>query len=84
VDTALAGVVRLETSGALDLAQVVALADVSARYLPRFASDPAHDPRAPQNLYPIGGLEARLRHLLGDPLLVRRAIEEQVHDEVTA
>ncbi len=84
VDTALAGVVRLETSGALDLARVSALADLSARYLPRFASDPARDPRAPQNLYPIGGLEARLRHLLGDPLLLRRAIEEQVHDEVTA
>jgi hypothetical protein len=84
VDTALAGVVRLETPGGLDLTRVVALADLSARYLPAFASDAAHDPRAPQNLYPIGGLEARLRHLLGDPLLVRRAIEEQVHDEVTA
>ena len=84
VDTALAGVVRLETSGALDLARVTALADLSARYVPRFASDPARDSRAPQNLYPIGGLEARLRHLLGDPLLLRRAIEEHVHDEVTA
>lgn len=84
VDTPLAGVVRLETSGALDLARVTALADLSARYVPRFASDPARDPRAPQNLYPIGGLEARLRHLLGDPLLLRRAVEEQVHDEVTA
>jgi hypothetical protein len=84
VDTALAGVVRLETSGALDLARVVALADLSARYVPRFASDPARDTRAPQNLYPIGGLEARLRHLLGDPLLLRRAIEEHVHDEVMA
>ncbi len=84
MDTPLAGVVRLETSGALDLARVTALADLSARYVPRFASDPARDPRAPQNLYPIGGLEARLRHLLGDPLLLRRAIEEHVFDEVTA
>jgi hypothetical protein len=84
VDTDLAGVVRLETSGALDLARVTALADLSARYVPRFASDAARDSRAPQNLYPIGGLEARLRHLLGDPLLLRRAIEEHVHDEVTA
>ena len=75
---------RLETSGGLDLARVRALADLSARYLPRFASDPARDPRAPQNLYPIGGLEARLRHLLGDPSLIRRAIQELVHDEVTA
>jgi len=84
VDTALAGVVRLETSAALDLARVTALADLSARYVPRFASDPTRDTRAPQNLYPIGGLEARLRHLLGDPMLLRRAIEEHVHDEVMA
>lgn len=84
IDTALAGVVRLETPGALDLARVTTLADLSAGYLPRFASDAARDPRAPQNLYPIGGLEARLRHLLGDPLLLRRAIEENVHDEMTA
>jgi hypothetical protein len=84
MDTPLAGVVRLETPGDLDLARVRALADLSARYLPRFASDPARDSRAPQNLYPIGGLEARLRHLLGDPSLIRRAIQEHVHDEVTA
>jgi hypothetical protein len=76
--------VRLETSAALDLARVTALADLSARYVPRFASDRTRDTRAPQNLYPIGGLEARLRHLLGDPMLLRRAIEEHVHDEVTA
>jgi hypothetical protein len=84
VETPLAGVVRLETSAALDLARVTALADLSARYVPRFASDPTRDSRAPQNLYPIGGLEDRLRHLLGDAMLLRRAIEEHVHDEVTA
>ena len=50
----------------------------------RFASDPMHDPRAPQNLIPIGGLEARLKHLLGDASVVRRAIEAQLHSEVTA
>jgi hypothetical protein len=84
IDTPLAGVVRLETPGSLDRLRVRQLADVSARCLPRFASDPARDPRAPQNLYPIGGLEARLRHLLGDTLLVRRAIAAQVHEEVSA
>jgi hypothetical protein len=52
--------------------------------LPRFASDAARDPRAPQNLYPIGGLEAQLKHRLGDPAVVRRAIEAQLHSEVTA
>jgi hypothetical protein len=50
----------------------------------RFASDATRDRRAPQNLLPIGGLEARLKHLLGDPAVVRRAIEAQLHSEVTA
>lgn len=79
VDSALAGVVRLETTTGLALDTVRKLADASARLLPRFASHPARDPRAPQNLVPIGGLEATLRHLLGDPLIVRRAIEAHLH-----
>jgi hypothetical protein len=60
------------------------LADLSARELPRFASDATRDPRAPQNLVPIGALEARLRHRLGDPTIIRRAIEARLHQEVTA
>ena len=55
---------------------------MSARSLPRFASDPVRDPRAPQNLYPVGALEARLRHRLGDPLLIRRATLAHLHEEV--
>ena len=42
--------------------------------LPRFASAPHKDPRAPQNLYPISGLERVLRRRLGDPLLILRAL----------
>jgi hypothetical protein len=75
-------VVRLEVSAGLGLARVRQLADASARLIPRFASDPAHDPRAPQNLFPIGGLETRLRRLLGDAVLVRHAIESQLQREV--
>ena len=41
--------------------QAIALADLSAVTLPRFASSPYKDPRAPQNLVPIAGLERRLR-----------------------
>jgi hypothetical protein len=80
IDHALAGVVRLETATS-DLLGVQRLADASAAELPRFASEPGHDPRAPQNLYPIGGLETRLRHLLGDPLVVRRAVEARLFAE---
>ena len=39
-----------------------------------FASEPHKDARAPQNLYPIAGLEQRLRHLLGDARLMERAL----------
>lgn len=84
IESALTGVVRLEAPAARGLEEARALADLSARELPRFASDAARDPRAPQNLFPIGGLEARLKHLLGDPAFVRRAIEAQLHEEVAA
>ncbi len=39
-----------------------------------FASEPHKDARAPQNLYPIGGLERVLRHRLGDPGVLYRAL----------
>ncbi len=84
IEAALTGVVRAECRAADGLAEARLLADISARELPRFASDAARDPRAPQNLYPVGGLEARLKHLLGDPAVVRRAIEAQLTSEVTA
>ena len=84
IQAALTGVVRLEVSGALPLAQAAALADNACRLFPSLASDAAHDPRAPSNLVPIGGLEARLRRLLGDPLLIRRAIETWLHRQASA
>jgi hypothetical protein len=84
IESALTGVARLETRAERGRDEARRLADLSARELPRFASDAAHDPRAPQNLFPIGGLETRLKHLLGDPLVIRRAIEAQLHSEVAA
>jgi hypothetical protein len=38
------------------------------------ASVPHTDPRAPQNLVPIGGLERELRHRLGDQHILYRAL----------
>lgn len=84
IESALSGVVRLETKAAAGLREARRLADLAARELPRFASDATRDPRAPQNLLPIGGLESRLKHLLGDPTLVRRAIESHLHGEAVA
>ena len=34
--------------------------------------------RSPQNLFPIGALETHLRHRLGDPRLLRSALEAQL------
>jgi hypothetical protein len=84
IESDLTGIVRLEAPAGHGLDEARSLADLSAREIPRFASDPTRDPRAPQNLHPIGGLEARLKHLLGDASLVRRAIEARLHAEVAA
>jgi hypothetical protein len=70
----LSGVVRIEVPAVGEIATVVAHADAVTRSLQRFASEPHKDPRAPQNLYPIAGLEQRMRHLLGDAQLLERAL----------
>lgn len=75
-----AGVVRVESSPDATMAETQRLADATAALLPRFASVPHKDPRAPQNLFPIAGLENQLRHRLGDPALVRRALAEAAHE----
>lgn len=69
-------VVRLEAPAAASLEQTRALADAAALVLGRFASKPHKEPRAPQNLYPIAGLERLLRHRLGDPAVLERALLE--------
>jgi len=71
-----AGVVRVECSAALASNEAVKLANLSQAALGRFASTAYKDSRAPQNLYPIGGLERELRHRLGDPRLLYRALRE--------
>lgn len=69
------GVVRLELLAARRRASdAAAFADRLARTLPKFASAPHKDPRAPQNLYPVGGLERELRRRLGDPSLLYRSL----------
>jgi hypothetical protein len=69
-----AGVVRIECSADLPADRVTELADVTVMVLPPFASAPHKDPRAPQNLVPIGGLERELRRRLGDQQLLFRAL----------
>ena len=69
-----AGVARLEIAQTTGLAEAIRVADLTARVLPRLASTPDRDPRAPQNLVPVGALEHHLRHRLGDPAWIRRLL----------
>jgi hypothetical protein len=70
-----AGIVRIECSADLTVEEAVALADQCTATLPRFVPMAYKDPRAPQNLLPIAGLERRLRGLLGDPKLLHRTLQ---------
>jgi hypothetical protein len=77
-DTPMAGIVRCECSADLAVDVTVHLAGWSALSLPPLASEPHKDARAPQNLYPIAGLERTLRRRLGDPALLYRALRAAV------
>jgi len=68
------GIIRAEVSGELDPGEARRLAELVTATLPRYASTPEKDPRAPQNLHPIAELERRLRHRLGDPTVLHRAL----------
>jgi uncharacterized protein len=80
----LAGLVRCEVRVALGLGQAVAIADRVACHLPNFAGRPGVDPRAPQNLTPVGALEARLKHRLGSKLMIERALKAHLTEAVHA
>ena len=71
-------VMRLETSAALPLAAAVELADQTASLLPRLASSPTRDARAPHNLTPVGALEDQLTHRLGDRRYIARLLAASV------
>ncbi|SDK21524.1 hypothetical protein [Nonomuraea jiangxiensis] len=69
-----AGIARCEASADLDAGEVARLADAVTLALPALAGVDYKDPRAPQNLVPIGGLEKLLRHHLGDARLLYRSL----------
>ena len=68
------GIARIELPEKSSLEEARALADAASAAIPRFSSLPHKDPRAPQNLFPIAGLERELRRRLGDPAFVHRAL----------
>ncbi|MCT9934564.1 hypothetical protein N5079_30595 [Planotetraspora sp. A-T 1434] len=69
-----AGIVRIEASADMRRDELVELADAVTLVLPFLAGVDYKDPRAPQNLVPIGGLEKLLRHRLGDARLLYRSL----------
>lgn len=73
-----AGVVRIEIPQVVGITEARRMASHVAFVLPRFAGVAHADPRAPQNLQPIGALESHLRHLLGDPGLATRSVRDAV------
>lgn len=78
------GIVRCEASGRLAKDDVRAIADRTAAILPVVGSEPHVDPRAPQNLVPIGALERELRHRMGDPGLVYRELRHAVSERAAS
>lgn len=70
----MSGIVRLELPGTGTAAEAVERAEYVSACLPGFASEPHKESRAPQNLYPISGIERELRRQLGDALLLERAL----------
>jgi len=68
-----AGVARCEIRDGLGVDAAAAVADRVSALLPDFAGRPS-DPRTPQNLVPVAGLESWLRHRLGATALVRHAL----------
>jgi len=72
------GIVRLELPQSAGLLDCARRASGVAGLLPRFAGVRHRDPRAPQNLQPVGALEKHLRHLLGPADYAARAVRDAV------
>ena len=72
------GIARCEVAASQGLDTAVEVAGWTAGLLPRLASERHIDPRAPQNLVPIGALERELRRSMGDSALTVRALRAAV------
>ncbi len=72
------GIVRIELPQAAGLGPAIAIADLVTSALPLYAGVAHADPRAPQNLQPVGALEKLLRRRLGDRSMAQRAVRDAV------
>lgn len=81
------GIVRIEVPQSFGVEAAKNTADEVTCTLPRYAGIPHRDPRAPQNLQPVGALERQLRRRLGSSRLASRAARIAVdlhHSQVAA
>ena len=83
IESDFTGLVRLEVSQSVGRDEAVRLADLTSALLPRFVPSRTRDPRAPQNLVPIGALEQHLRRGLGDARLIHRRLATRLARELT-
>ena len=83
IDGDLTGLARLEIADVVGFDTARTLADAVTVMLPEFVPSRGRDPRAPQNLLPIGALEQRLRHQLGDLRVIRRRLADLIFRETT-
>lgn len=81
----LAAIVRLQAYAGPNpearLAEVQRLADWLCGVLPKFASRQHQDPRAPQQLLPVRGLEQELSRRMGHPAIVRQRITQYLSQQ---
>lgn len=75
-DLAMSGLALIEMDDLASRDDVVRAANLTAAELPRYAPKPHRDPRAPQNLLPVGQLERELRRRMGQREYVARLIRE--------
>lgn len=68
------GIIRIDLNGAIPLERAKAIADQSTYLIPQYASHPTRDPRAPQNLTPVGALEKELGRRMGSRELISRRL----------
>jgi hypothetical protein len=73
------GIIRLELPQMVGFQAAVDLLGRVARAIVPFAGVPHRDPRAPQNMQPVGALENHLHHLMGSPKLATRAVRQSIH-----
>ncbi len=72
-------VVRCEVAASSGIGRAVRVADWTASLLPQLGSERHIDPRAPQNLVPIGALERELSRRLGPREYMCRVLGDTVH-----